>query len=83
MKKPYPHYAWYCTQPNPAVWSLGRWEAGSIVDIQAQIARTQDQAWQWCVYIPYEDGRVELPMGKAAVFETARQQAEFILRASL
>lgn len=76
-------YAWYCIRTNPAVWVLGRYEQDQIVDIQAQISRAVDHAWRWCVFIPYMDGRVALPTGVAAVFETARQQAELTLRASL
>lgn len=83
MKTHLSPYAWYCIKTRPAVWVLGRWENGQIVDVQAQIARTEEQAWRWFVYIPYTDGRVQLPTGITAVFETARQQAEFTLRASL
>lgn len=82
MRQSQIRYAWYCIQSNPAVWVLGRWVDGQVIDILAQIARTTEQVWQWCVYIPYKDGSVELPMGKAAVFETARQHAEFTIRSS-
>lgn len=82
MKNQTPHYAWYCVQSDPAVWALGRWESGMIIDVLAQLARTPENIWQWCAYIPHADGTVYLPMGKASYFDIARRQAELVIWAS-